>query len=280
MPTNAPLQADFLETGSGPAVILLHSSVSGARMWRRLIGDLQDDFHVRAVNLYGYGGTPAWPADTPQSLEDQARLVETTLPENAQPVSIVGHSFGASVAMKLAARLRRRVTALVLLETNPFYLLEQSGRAAAYAEIVDLRNCVKRFGASGEWARAAERFADYWGGAGTWRGMPEERRDAFAEAMKPNYFEWDAVMEETTPVEEWARLLPRSTLLVSDPGTVLPVREITALLRRSCPMWTFKEIAGGGHMAPLTRPDLVNPLVVSFLRSRHAAATALPISAV
>jgi len=31
-------------------------------------------------------------------------------------------------------------------------------------------------------------------------------------------------------------------------------------------MWTYKEIAGGGHMAPLTRPDLVNPLVRSFLR--------------
>jgi pimeloyl-ACP methyl ester carboxylesterase len=279
MPPHAPVQADFLETGSGPAVILLHSSVSGARMWRRLTGDLQDDFHVRAVNLYGYGGTRAWPADARQSLDDQARLVETALPDDAQAVSIVGHSFGAAVAMKLAARLRRRVIALVLLETNPFYLLRQSGRTAAFAEIMDLRNCVKRFGASGEWARAAERFADYWGGAGTWQGMPEERRVAFAEAMKPNYFEWDAVMEETTPVEDWARLLPRSTLVVSDPGTVPPVREITALLRRSCPTWTFKEIAGGGHMAPLTRPDLVNPLVVSFLRSRHAAATPLPISA-
>jgi hypothetical protein len=31
-------------------------------------------------------------------------------------------------------------------------------------------------------------------------------------------------------------------------------------------MWTYKEIAGGSHMAPLTHPDLVNPLVKSFLR--------------
>jgi pimeloyl-ACP methyl ester carboxylesterase len=96
--------------------------------------------------------------------------------------------------------------------------------------------------------------------------MPAERRSAFAEALKPNYFEWDAVMDETTPVEEWARLLPRSTLLVSDPNTLLPIREITAILRRSCPMWTHREIADGGHLAPLTRPDLINPLVMSFLR--------------
>jgi pimeloyl-ACP methyl ester carboxylesterase len=95
--------------------------------------------------------------------------------------------------------------------------------------------------------------------------MALERRTAFAEALKPNFFEWDAVMNEATPVEQWASLLPRATLLVCDPGTVLPIREITALLRRSSPGWTYREVPGAGHMAPLTRPDLINPLVGSFL---------------
>ena len=75
-------------------------------------------------------------------------------------------------------------------------------------------------------------------------------------------------MDETAPVEEWARLLPLATLVVSDPNTVFPIREITAILRLACPMWTYKEIAGGGHMAPITRPDVINPLVRSFLRSQ------------
>jgi hypothetical protein len=38
------IKADFLEAGSGPVVMLVHSSVSGARMWRRLMGDLKDHF--------------------------------------------------------------------------------------------------------------------------------------------------------------------------------------------------------------------------------------------
>jgi len=125
------IKADFLEAGSGPVVMLVHSSVSGARMWRRLMDDLKDDFHVRAVNLYGYGRTPPWLSDAPQTLDDQARLVETPLPRNADTVCLVGHSFGGSVAMKLAALLSDRVTKLVLLETNPFYLLEQQGRSLA-----------------------------------------------------------------------------------------------------------------------------------------------------
>ena len=234
MPT---IKVDFLEAGSGPVVMLVHSSVSGARQWRRLIDELKTDFYVRAPNLFGYGKTPPWSIEAQQSLDDQARLVEAALPTDTDTFCLVGHSFGGSVAMKVAARLSGRVTRLVLLEANPFYLLKQSGQADAFAEIMEMRNCIKKFGALGEWATAAERFANYWGGEGSWQAMSPERRNAFAEALKPNYFEWDAVMNETTPVEQWARLLPSATFIVSDSDTVFPIREITALLRRSCPMW-------------------------------------------
>jgi pimeloyl-ACP methyl ester carboxylesterase len=259
-------EVDFLEAGSsGPVVMLVHSSVSGARQWRRLMDDLKSQFRVRAVNLFGYGKTPPWPAEAMQSLNDQACLIEAALPADADEVYLVGHSFGGSVAMKAGARLGERVTKLVLLETNPFYLLAQSGHADAFAEAMELRNSIKKFGALGEWVTAAEKFADYWGGGGSWRDMLPDRRAAFAHALKPNFFEWDAVMNETTSVEDWATLLPRSTLLVYDPCTVFPIRVIAEILRRSCPAWTYKEVPGAGHMAPLTRPDLINPLVGSFL---------------
>ncbi len=264
---DGPGAVDYLDAGStGPAVMLVHSSVAGARQWRRLMEDLKDGFRVRAVNLFGYGKTPAWPDDASQSLDDHARLVEAALPPDAEEGYLVGHSFGGSVAMKVAARPRSRVTKLVLLEPNPFYLLAQSGYADAFAEAMALRDCVKKFGALGQWHVAAERFADYWGGAGTWEATPLDRREIFTQALKPNFFEWDAVTDESTPVEEWARTLPRATLVVADPNTVLPIREIVALLRRACPAWVFADVMGG-HMAPLTHPGLINPIVASFLRS-------------
>ena len=116
-----PFKVDYLEAGSsGHMVMLVHSSVSGARQWRRLMDDLKDQFRVRAVNLFGYGKTPSWSAEATQTLSDQARLVEAALPPDAGEIYLVGHSFGGSVAMKVAARLQGRVTKLVLLETNPF----------------------------------------------------------------------------------------------------------------------------------------------------------------
>jgi pimeloyl-ACP methyl ester carboxylesterase len=269
----ADIVVDFIEAGSrGPLVMLVHSSVSGARQWGRLIDDLQDRFRVRAVNLFGYGRTPPWPQRRMQSLDDQARLVEAALPPGADEICLVGHSFGGAVAMKTAARLGARVRRLVLLETNPFDLLAQHGRVRAYGEAVALRDCVKTCGDRGEWAIAAERFADYWGGAGTWRGMRLERRAAFAQALMPNYFEWDAVMNDGTTAEQWAALLPKETLLISDSRSALPIREITAILRGAAPAWTYQDVPGAGHMAPLTRPDLINPLVRTFLCAQKALA--------
>ncbi|SDK38664.1 hypothetical protein SAMN04487954_115106 [Billgrantia gudaonensis] len=99
--------------------------------------------------------------------------------------------------------------------------------------------------------------------------MPEKRRVAFAEALPPNFFEWDAVMQEETTVEEWKSLTAR-TLLVSDQATRLPMREIVDIFAEACPHWSFHSVGEGGHMAPLTHPDLVNPIVREFLDAGYA----------
>ena len=244
--------------------MLVHSSAAGARQWRQLMDDLKADFRVHAVNLFGYGKTPPWPMAVAQSLDDQARLVEAALPANAEDVYLVGHSFGGSVAMKTAARLNGRATRLVLLETNPIYLLGQWGRHEAFAEAMALRNCVKKYGALGEWTTAAEVFADYWNGPGSWRDMTAERRAVFADMLKPNFSEWDAVMDETTPVEQWAGLLPARRCKSSILEQIADPRDLE-ILRRGCPPWDYAEAPGVGHMLPLTRPDVIDPLVRAYL---------------
>ncbi len=261
-------EIDVLEAGSGPLVVLVHSSVAGARQWRKLSERLADSYHVKAVNLFGYGRTPAWPADRPQTLADLAALVEAVVPDGAQDIALVGHSLGGSVAMQVAADLGSRVSRLVLIEPNPFAILRDHGRDEAFAETLRLRDIVKQHGIKGEWVAAAEKFADYWGGEGTWAATGPERRAAFAEGLKPNFHEWDAIMNETTSLRDWAERLPRSTLVVYDTNTARPIREIVALMRTAT-SWQITTIAHGGHMAPLTHPELVNPLVADFLENRN-----------
>lgn len=144
--------------------------------------------------------------------------------------------------MKAAARLQGRVTKLVLLEPNTVSLLAQAGNVDAFAELKEQRDCIKHFGARGEWSTVAQKFTDYWVGAGSWQKMPPERREAFIKALKPNFFEWDALMNETTSAMQWAKMLPRETLLLYDPSTVLPLRMIGSILRCACPEWHYNEV--------------------------------------
>ena len=245
-------------------MVLIHSSVSGNRQWRALVDTLKDAYRVVAVNLFGYGETTPWPGTSRQSLHDQAGLALALCEDGEGPVHLVGHSFGASVAMKAASLLAGRVGTLVLLEPNPFYLLEQDGRTEAFLEACALRDHVKRFGSVGDWPRVAARFADYWLGDGAWAAMAEKRRQAFAASLPPNFHEWDAVMSEETPAAEWSRLTAR-TLVVSAADTRRPIQEIVEILSRACAAWSFVRLPAGGHMAPLTRPDLVDPIVRRFL---------------
>ena len=214
-----------------------------------------------AINLFGYGKTMAWPENEIQTLEAQARLVEPLLPDDETKVSIVGHSYGGSVAMKAASLFKDQVHRLVLIEPNPFYLLRQHGRDDAFQEAKNLRDTIKASGKNDSWPRAAEVFANYWTGNGSWDSMPDDRKAKFTTALKPNFHEWDGVMNEETPISEWAKDLPSDTTVISTADTVPTIEEIVSVMQEHIPEWNYERIERGGHMAAMTKPDLINPIV-------------------
>jgi pimeloyl-ACP methyl ester carboxylesterase len=162
---------DYIEAGSGPCVILLHSSVAGNRQWRSTVQALQSQYHVVAINFFGYGQSSPWSGGREQTLDDQGELVQPFIDQADGDVALVGHSFGGAVAMTVASQRPDKVSRVILLEPIPFCLLNEEGRMDAYTEIIRLRDTVKRCGGSGAWEQAAAGFADYWNGEGTWTGM-------------------------------------------------------------------------------------------------------------
>ena len=263
------LQIDYTDQGKGELVVLLHSSVSGNRQWRALSEDLSGSYRIVAPNLLGYGSTTPWSSDRALTLGDQARIVSILSDTIKQPMHVVGHSFGGSVAMKAAINMPDKLLSLCLLEPNPFFLLDQCGSLEAYHEALSLRDYVKGHGAQHEWRKVAERFADYWLGDGAWAAMDVKRKDSFIRSLPPNYHEWDAVIGESTSITKWSKLdIP--CLVVSDSETRLPIQEIVRLLQQRCPHWIYHSLFEAGHMAPLTHASLVNPVVKNFLdRQRH-----------
>jgi pimeloyl-ACP methyl ester carboxylesterase len=252
---------DFVDAGSGPLTVLLHSSMSGARQWGSLTGALKDRFRVRAINLYGYGKTPAWPSQQSPTLDDYADLVVSTVPREETGITLVGHSFGGAVAMQAARRLGERVTKLVLLEPSIFYLLRMGGRSEAYAEIASVAYDITRLSPED----AAERFITFWTGAESWQSTPPERRAIYARSVRLVRHEFAAAFSGHATLEQWKKALPKRTLVMWAAGTTRPSRELVDLLALTHDAWEFTRVPEGGHMSPLTHPQLVNPAIAAFL---------------
>ncbi len=256
---------DYTDVGAGPPVLLLHSSVSGNRQWRKLIAGLSQRHRVIAPNLRGYGATTPWPAQRRQTLADGAQVVLALCEALAldQPLRIVGHSFGGAVALWSAHVLGRRVSHLVLYEPMLPGLLPVGGRLEAARETQALYADVQRFSAAGDWMALAERFTDYFNGDGAWDASTPERRESVASLLPPNPHEWDAVMEPL--LADTFGGIRAQGLLMRGRKTRWALSEMSALLHQRFRHWRLVDIAGCGHMAPLTHADAINRWIVDFL---------------
>ena len=260
------MKLDYIEKGQGETVLLLHSTAAGNKQWRKLIELLSSSYRVLAPNLYGYGGTPSWSQQNPQTLADHVSLLEGILADQPK-INIVGHSFGGSVAMMAAKIHKPKVNKLILIEPNPFYLLSNSKDSDGYKEAVALCDVIKRNGDKGTWNIAAQYFADYWNGNGSWEEMDSERQDKFIAALKPNYHEWDCVMNETISIKEWKHSLASNTTVLMSQNTVQSIKDINSLFKSKIPEWRYIKYSEGGHMAPLTHSYIINPLIEKVLKS-------------
>jgi pimeloyl-ACP methyl ester carboxylesterase len=79
--------------------------------------------------------------------------------------------------------------------------------------------------------------------------------------------DWPGTLDHHTRLADYSTLaLP--TLLMRAANTRRPSFRIVDLLRPVLPNATLVEIAGGGHMSPLTNPDPVNAAVDRFLADK------------
>jgi pimeloyl-ACP methyl ester carboxylesterase len=255
----------FREAGSGPAVVCLHSSASSSGQWRALMECLAPHFRVIAADLYGAGKTPLWPHTQPMWLDDELALLGPVFNAAGARFHLVGHSFGGAVALKAALADHRRLLSLVLFEPVLFSLLvAEAPHGAAAQEILAVRDDTTQLVAAGDLVAAARRFIDYWMGDGAWAATPHTRQPALAAAMSSVIPEWHAAFADPTPLRALAAI-DAPTLLLTGNQSKASARAVTRLLAMVLPRVRVVEVVGAGHMAPLTQPERINPLIERFL---------------
>lgn len=261
------IEAFFQESGvgAGPGVVCFHANASSSVQWRGLLERLAPRFHVLAADSFGAGKSPAWPSDRIITLSDEVALAEPVLARAGTPLTLVGHSYGAAVALIAALHHPERVRAIAVYEPTLFSLLDAQMPPPNEADLI--REVVADAGRAldaGNRDGAAERFIDYWMGSAAWKRTPAQRKQSITAAVV-NVRGWaHALLSEPTPLEAF-RSLDIPVLYMTgklSPASSLGVAQLLAGALPKVELVQFEEL---GHMGPVTHPDVVNQVIARFI---------------
>jgi pimeloyl-ACP methyl ester carboxylesterase len=109
----------------------------------------------------------------------------------------------------------------------------------------------------------------YWTGTDAWAAMPAENRARIVATMPKIAAEFRALFRNPETPRVYRRLRT-PTLLVRGTRTTLAAHAVIERLAATLPQHELVEIAGAGHLAPLSHPDAVNAAIATHLASSEA----------
>jgi len=255
-----------LDVGTGEPILALHSSTSSKSQWRALAAQLGSRHRVVAVDLHGYGANPMPRADRPFRLEDEVDLVvarAAAVLGAGVPMHVVGHSYGAAVALSLAVLRPDLVRSLSLYEPVVFNVLERDGPyyplARLLADRIEVR--VDR----GDLSDAARLFIDHWGGSGSYDAFDLEARQRLDRSVNKVPLDFTALCAGPDSAD-WYAGISAPTLLLAGTSSLESARTMAKTLWATIGSSRLV-VLPGDHLLPMRNPVLVNSEIASFLRA-------------
>ena len=261
---------NVLETGSGPAIVLVHGLPGSAYDWRPLPERLERG--ARRIVWYdrvGYGRSDRRGAEEAFTLEANAlELLGLLDALGIDRATLVGWSYGGGVVQRAALRAPHRVTRLVLVGSiGP----SSEPDALSWAKRLLHSAPVQRWGlAAGLPARARLR-------------QISALAFGSAEAIPPGWTEQTlALMSLPGSIHTWRREGPRldrdgfdqlrvedlrvPTLVIHGSDDLLVPARVGEDLHRRIARSELLMVPQGSHMLPITHPDLLADRILAFAR--------------
>ncbi|HEY3260907.1 MAG TPA: alpha/beta hydrolase [Pseudonocardiaceae bacterium] len=256
------IKTNYLEAGQGNPVVLVHGSGPGVTAyanWRLVIPALAERFRVVAPDMVGFGFTDR-PSDVDYGLQTWADQVLGLMDSlGLAKASLVGNSFGGSIALRLATQHPDRVDRLVLMGSMgvDFPITEGLDRVWGYEpSFENMRKVLDVFAYSrelvnDELARVRYEASTQPGFQESFAAMFPAPRQRWVEAMK-------------TPEEEIRRLPHRTLIVHGREDQVIPVQTSLRLMELldNGDLHVFSHC---GHWSQIERSAEFNRLVRDFL---------------
>lgn len=239
------------DRGAARPVLALHCSLAHAGAWSGLAERLTG-LTLTATDQIGHGKAQDW--DGVCDLHAEATAASIRMAEalgQGRPIDLMGHSFGGTVALRLALARPDLARSLTLVEP----VLFAAARAhAAYAPFRARHLAFARLIRSGQREAALRQFHGDWGTGETLEALPERTRDYMLDRI--------ALIAAQNPVllDDAAGLLRpggleavRVPVLLIDGALSPPIIEaLHGALARRIPGMQRLSVAGAGHMVSIT----------------------------
>ncbi len=266
----AGLRTYWTTFGSGPrAALAIHCSLAHAGSWAGLAGRLGHRLTLTAFDLPGHGESGPW-QDGMGEVQARSVAVAAELAAEAArgagPVDVLGHSFGATVALRLAVEHPGLVRSLVLIEPVFFAVAfadDPGARARYAAQMAEYT----RAWAAGDRAGAARAFIEVWGDGRPWDDLPRLHRAALARGIHLIDAAGPALLEDAGGLLAPGVLqaVDCPVLLIGGSTSPAITEAINEGLAARLGDAERSVIVGAGHMAPVTHPRQVASEVLRFL---------------
>lgn len=239
--------------GDGPRrVLALHCTLAHSGAWRGLAGAMDGEVTLITPDMASHGRSPDW--DGVGDFQDRSVAAVEDLLEPG--MDIIGHSFGATIALRLAVAHPQKLRSLTMIEPVFFAVALQDAPdlvadhdAAAEPFFQAIR--------AGDMALAARSFNRMWSSQGPrWPDLPEALRRAMTRAISVVPACRDAIYDDLAGLLA-PNVLNRVTapcLLLAGSETHPVIGAVNEGLARRLPNAKSVVINGAGHMLPITHP--------------------------
>jgi lipase len=254
----------YQDVGSGPTVILAHCSGATHRIWAPLVDALRTRYRVLAPDLLGYGQSDPWPINARLHPWSDLSAIVALAERAGEPVHLVGHSYGGTVALEAARALGVRAKSLTLIEPIAFHLLRLTGRMQEWQELTDVGRRMTEALRLRRERGAAGVYMRYWAGRLGWLLMSPRARRRVLHTVGKVGAEFEALSGLSTTAGDY-RSINAPTRLIAGARTPKPARAIVDELVNILPDAQLHVLERAGHLSPLTHPDEVAALVAKHI---------------
>ncbi|MGB7316892.1 MAG: alpha/beta hydrolase [Planktotalea sp.] len=253
--------------GFGPRKgLLLHCSLAHGGVYSKLGAAIGGAFSLTSFDQPGHGRAADW--DDKGDMQD--RVTEMALDLLTEPMDVIGHSFGGTVALRLAVERPEMVRSLILIEPVMMAIAKADNPKAVDVLKQEMGPFYQAL-QDGELELATRLFTETYGDGRPWDSLPIEGRKALARRIHLIGANSRGVNED-----HYNLIASRKLEQISAPTLVMdgcqggPVMEgVCAGLAKRIANTTWVRISDGGHMVPLTRPEAVAREILQFISQQQ-----------